>query len=126
MEQSGTPSPFEGKIGKRFISEQWKKYDKLRPDYAQYTDRLRVVEKAEDEYEQKLKLKEWKDKLDAAEKIRNGDVDVDKTFNQSEAEMIKQKIEELKADINKSKKVNVEVTVGDEEVKKESKELNPK
>ena len=61
------------------------------------------------------------------EKIRNGDVDVDKTFNQSEAEMIKQKIEELKADINKSKKVNVEVTVGDEEVKKkESKELNPK
>ena len=36
-------------------------------------------------------------------------------------------IEELKADINKSKKVNVEVTVGDEEVKKkESKELNPK
>ena len=87
----------------------------------------RVVEKAEDEYEQELKLKEWKDKLDAAEKIRNGDVDVDKTFNQSEAEMIKQKIEELKADINKSKKVNVEVTVGDDEVKKkESKELNPK
>ena len=126
MEQSGTPCPFEGKIGKA-ASEQWKKYDKLRPDYAQYTDRLRVVEKAEDEYEQKLKLKEWKDKLDAAEKIRNGDVDVDKTFNQSEAEMIKQKIEELKADINKSKKVNVEVTVGDEEVKKKgSKELNPK
>ena len=121
MEQSGTPCPFEGKIGKA-ASEQWKKYDKLRPDYAQYTDRLRVVEKAEDEYEQKLKLKEWKDKLDAAEKIRNGDVDVDKTFNQSEAEMIKQKIEELKADINKSKKVNVEVTVGDEEVKKK----NPK
>ena len=88
MEQSGTPCPFEGKIGKA-ASEQWKKYDKLRPDYAQYTDRLRVVEKAEDEYEQKLKLKEWKDKLDAAEKIRNGDVDVDKTFNQSEAEMIK-------------------------------------
>ena len=85
------------------------------------------VEKAEDEYEQKLKLKEWKDKLDAAEKIRNGDVDVDKTFNQSEAEMIKQKIEELKADINKSKKVNVEVTVGDEEVKKnESKEVKQK
>ena len=37
-------------------------------------------------------------------------------------EMIKQKIEELKIDINKSKKVNVEVTVGDEEVKKK----NPK
>ena len=50
-----------------------------------------------------------------------------KTFNQSEAEMIKQKIEELKADINKSKKVNVEVTVGDEEIKKkESNGMNPK
>ena len=55
-----------------------------------------MLKKIEDEYEQKLKLKEWKDKLDAAEKIRNGDVDVDKTFNQSEVEMIKQKIEELK------------------------------
>ena len=41
--------------------------------------------------------------------------------------MIKQKIEELKADINKSKKVNVEVTVGDEEIKKkESNGMNPK
>ena len=68
MEQSGTPIPFEGKIGKVSISEQWKKYDKLRPDYVQYTDRLRVVEKTEDEYEQKLKLKEWKDKLDALKK----------------------------------------------------------
>ena len=125
MEQSGTPCPFEGKIGKA-ASEQWKKYDKLRPDYAQYTDRLRVVEKAEDEYEQKLKLKEWKDKLDAAEKIRNGDVDVDKTFNQSEAEMIKQKIEELQKDINKSKKVNVEVTVGDDGGVKKKESMNPK
>ena len=98
MEQSGTPCPFEGKIGKA-ASEQWKKYDKLRPDYAQYTDRLRVVEKAEDEYEQKLKLKEWKDKLDAAEKIRNGDVDVDKTFNQSKrVENYNFKIEKLKND----------------------------
>ena len=32
MEQSGTPCPFEGKIGKA-ASDQWKKYDKLRPDY---------------------------------------------------------------------------------------------
>ena len=32
MEQSGTPCPFEGKIGKA-ATQQWKKYDKLRPDY---------------------------------------------------------------------------------------------
>ena len=36
MEQSGTPCPFEGKIGKA-ASDQWKKYDKLRPDYSMYT-----------------------------------------------------------------------------------------
>ena len=54
----------------------------------------------------KLKLKEWKDKLDnQSEKIRNGDVDVDKTFNQSEGEMIKQKIEELKKILTSLKKL---------------------
>ena len=36
MEQSGTPCPFEGKIGKE-ASDQWLKYDKLRPDYEIYT-----------------------------------------------------------------------------------------
>ena len=45
MEQSGTPCPFEGKIGKE-ASDQWLKYDKLRPDYEIYTKRLKVVEKA--------------------------------------------------------------------------------
>ena len=46
MEQSGTPCPFEGKIGKE-ASEQWLKYNKLRPDYDIYTQRLKVVEKAD-------------------------------------------------------------------------------
>jgi hypothetical protein len=45
MEQSGTPCPFEGKIGSE-ASAQWLKYDKLRPDYNQYVDKLRVVEDA--------------------------------------------------------------------------------
>lgn len=45
MEQSGTPCPFEGKIGNE-ASAQWLKYDKLRPDYNQYVDKLRVVEDA--------------------------------------------------------------------------------
>ena len=45
MEQSGTPCPFEGKIGAA-AKEQWKLYGKLRPDYNQYTERLKVIEKA--------------------------------------------------------------------------------
>ena len=53
MEQSGTPCPFEGKIGKA-ASEQWKKYDKLRPDYDQYVKNLKVVEKANKEEAKKL------------------------------------------------------------------------
>ena len=57
MEQSGTPCPFEGKIGKD-AQEQWKKYGKLRPDFDKYTDRLKVVEKANKEWEVKMKDKD--------------------------------------------------------------------
>ena len=45
MEQSGTPCPFEGKIGAA-AKKQWELYGKLRPDYNQYTERLKVIEKA--------------------------------------------------------------------------------
>ena len=45
MEQSGTPCPFEGKIGAD-AKKQWELYGKLRPDYEQYTERLKVIEKA--------------------------------------------------------------------------------
>lgn len=57
MEQSGTPCPFEGKIGKD-AQDQWKKYGKLRPDFDKYTDRLKVVEKANKEWEIKIKDKD--------------------------------------------------------------------
>ena len=53
MEQSGTPCPFEGKIGVD-AKNQWKKYGKLRPDYDQYTDRLKIVQKADKLEEAKL------------------------------------------------------------------------
>jgi hypothetical protein len=52
MEQSGTPCPFEGKIGAE-ASAQWLKYDKLRPDYNQYVDKLTVIENARKEEELK-------------------------------------------------------------------------
>ena len=53
MEQSGTPCPFEGKIGKA-ATQQWKKYNKLRPDYDQYVKNLKVIEKANKEEAKKL------------------------------------------------------------------------
>ena len=57
MEQSGTPCPFEGKIGKD-AQEQWKKYGKLRPDYKVYTERLKIVEKANKKWEKEMKNKD--------------------------------------------------------------------
>ena len=57
MEQSGTPCPFEGKIGNE-AKEQWKKYNKLRPDYKVYTKRLKVIEKGNKEWEEKMKDKD--------------------------------------------------------------------
>jgi hypothetical protein len=50
MENSGTPCPFEGKIGNE-ATAQWLKYDKLRPDYNLYVEKLKIIEdkKKEDE-----------------------------------------------------------------------------
>ena len=48
MVQAGTPCPFEGKIGKQ-ANTLWKKYDKLRPDYRQYTKNLKIMEKIDEE-----------------------------------------------------------------------------
>ena len=52
MEQSGTPCPFEGKIGAE-AKAQWNKYDKLRPDYEMYVDKLKVIERKEKEIAKK-------------------------------------------------------------------------
>ncbi len=57
MEQSGTPCPFEGKIGND-AKQQWKKYGKLRPDFDKYTDRLKVVEKANKKWEKEMAEKD--------------------------------------------------------------------
>ena len=66
MEQSGTPCPFEGKIGAE-ASNQWLKYNKLRPDYEIYTKRLKIVQKA-DKIEAKRLAKEEKERLEAEKK----------------------------------------------------------
>ena len=57
MIQSGTPCPYNGKIGNEALKE-WKKYDKLRPDFERYVADLKYIEKKnkklEKEYEQKM------------------------------------------------------------------------
>ena len=57
MIQSGTPCPYNGKIGDEALKE-WKKFDKLRPDYERYVADLKYIEKKQEElqkeYEQKL------------------------------------------------------------------------
>ena len=66
MEQSGTPCPFEGKIGAA-AKKQWELYGKLRPDYEQYTERLKVVEKANKKEAKRLEEERLKE-LAALEK----------------------------------------------------------
>ena len=85
MEQSGTPCPFEGKIG-REAKDQWKKYGKLRPDFDKYTDRLKVVEKANKEWEKKMKDKD--------EVIAKQATEISK--NQTEQKKLELEIEKLK------------------------------
>ena len=72
MIQSGTPCPYNGKIGDAALTE-WKKYDKLRPDYEQYTADLKYIErknkKLEKEYEKKM--------LENAEEISKQQVELD-------------------------------------------------
>ena len=46
MEHAGTPCPFQGKIGES-AREEWKKYDKQRPDYEEYVAALRYMEKVD-------------------------------------------------------------------------------
>ena len=72
MIQSGTPCPFNGKIGVEALKE-WKKYDKLRPDYEQYTADLKYIEKKniklEKEYEKKM--------LENAEELTKQQIELD-------------------------------------------------
>ena len=92
MEQSGTPCPFEGKIGAE-ASNQWLKYNKLRPDYEIYTKRLKIVQKA-DKIEEKRLAKEEEERIKAEKEAE------EKRLQAIELEKQKLK-EELKINDNK-------------------------
>ncbi len=57
MMHAGTPCPFLGKIGSE-AKEEWKKYDKQRPDYEEYTKALRYMEEVDNEILEGLDDKE--------------------------------------------------------------------
>ena len=95
MEQSGTPCPFEGKIGKA-ASDQWKKYDKLRPDYEMYTERLWKIEQVKKDIKKKQELQEWKNKLEVKKEVEGDTSETDAL-----AEEIKKLQETIAEDKNK-------------------------
>ena len=120
MEQSGTPCPFEGKIGAA-ASEQWLKYNKLRPDYDIYTERLKVVEKANKEEEKRLALEEEAriEKEMAAEKKRLEAIELEKKKLKEELQVNENKKLDKKSDEDLIKKAEEEEwNQIDEDVKK--------
>jgi len=100
MEQSGTPCPFEGKIGAA-AKKQWELYGKLRPDYNQYTERLKVIEKAnkieakrlEEERLKELAALEAKKKALALEMENDAWEEVDKDTKDNEVKKKPVKVE---------------------------------
>jgi len=120
MEQSGTPCPFEGKIGKE-ASDQWLKYNKLRPDYEIYTKRLKVVEKA-DKAEKKKFEKEEKERIKAekeAELKRLKEIEIQKKKLKNELKINDNKKLNEKSDEDLIKKAEEEEwNQIDDEVKK--------
>ena len=128
MEQSGTPCPFEGKIGKE-ASDQWLKYNKLRPDYEIYTKRLKVVEKADkkaakkEAKEEKKRLKEEAEK----EKERIKQIELEKAKLKKELQKSDNKKLDKKSDKDLIKQAEEEEwnQIDDEVKKKLPKVENP-
>jgi len=90
MIQSGTPCPYNGKIGDEALKE-WKKFDKLRPDYERYVADLKYIEKKQEELQ-----KEYEQKLEENAEII--------TKQQEELNKIEAEKKKLMKEINEKKK----------------------
>ena len=95
MEQSGTPCPFEGKIGKE-AKAAWKKYDKLRPDFVQYTDRLNIIKNMKETEKKEKELAIWKSKLKSKKDVSEED--------KKEVDKLQEQIKALETEIEFDKK----------------------
>ena len=90
MIQSGTPCPYNGKIGDEALKE-WKKFDKLRPDYERYVADLKYIEKKQEQLQ-----KEYEKQLEENAEII--------TKQQEELNKIEAEKKKLMKEINEKKK----------------------
>ena len=102
MIHSGTPCPYQGKIGAE-AKAQWNKYDKLRPDYDLYVEKLKVIENKEKELtktsEKDKSLKyQLTEQTAIANEIRKENKKLD-----AYAGKLEKKVEKLEKKVNKSK-----------------------
>lgn len=102
MIHSGTPCPYQGKIGSE-AQAQWNKYDKLRPDYDLYVEKLKVIENKEKELtktSEKDKSLNYQltEQTAIANEIRKENKKLD-----AYADKLEKKVEKLEKKVNKSK-----------------------
>ena len=108
MEQSGTPCPFQGKIGVA-AAEEWKKYDKLRPDFDVYTERLALIQNRNKEDEDKTaEEKSLQMQLDETTVILNAIKKENEKIENYTKNIEKQLEKEKKKNKKKEKKTKVE------------------
>ena len=97
MIQSGTPCPYNGKIGAEALKE-WKKYDKLRPDFERYVADLKYIEKKN----KKLQKEYDKKMLENAEELTKQQIELDAVA--AEKQKLIDEMNELKGIETKEKK----------------------
>ena len=129
MENAGTPCPFEGMIGED-AKAQWKKYDKERPDYDQYTEKLKIRNEIEvgnivltqDILDEEVKAEQ--------EELKNLQLELEKSQKEAEKEAlllqkelikIEKENEKMRKQIEKEKKKQEKIALKEKE--KEDKKL---
>ena len=107
MENAGTPCPFEGMIGED-AKAQWKKYDKERPDYEQYTEKLQI-----------------RNDIEAGQIILTQEaLDEQLQLEKEEAEALQKKLEKSKEEAEaEAKKLQKEIKKIEKENEKKAKEI---
>ena len=105
MIHSGTPCPYQGKIGSE-AQAQWNKYDKLRPDYDLYVHKLKIIEKKEKELtktseEDKSLNYQLTEQTAIANEIRKENKKLD-----AYADKLEKKVEKLEKKVETKDKIN--------------------
>ena len=115
MENAGTPCPFEGMIGED-AKAQWKKYDKERPDYEQYTEQLQIRNDIEagqiiltqEALDEQLQLE--KEEAEALQKK----LEKSKEEAEAEAKKLQKEIKKIEKENEKKEKLEAEKLAAEE------------